>query len=292
MARLRIEHRTEYHYSRPVQLGRHRLVMRPREGHDLRIENMQLDISPAHRMVWSRDVFGNSVAIVDFIEATTFLAIVSDVVVVRTSPFPQEEPHEPWRVDYPVAYEPNEFTIAAAYQQPCYPDEVSQLRKWLDSTLDADARNDAEDILFALGAAIKKQISYQRRSEKGVQSPARTLNLATGSCRDMATLMMEAGRVLGIAMRFASGYLDCPASTAGRASTHAWIEAYLPGLGWRGFDPTLGEPSSLKHVVVGVSNHPRGVMPISGMFVGNSSDYQKMMVQVKTEPLTNEILQR
>ena len=92
----------------------------------------------------------------------------------------------------------------------------------------------------------------------------------------MATLMMEAGRVLGIAMRFASGYLDCAASVAGRASTHAWIEAYLPGLGWRGFDPTLGEPSSLKHIVVGVSSHPRGVMPISGMFcrqfVGLSED--------------------
>jgi transglutaminase-like putative cysteine protease len=288
MARLRIEHRTEYHYSRPVRLGRHRLVMRPREGHDLRIESMQLDISPAHRMDWSRDVFGNSVAVVDFIEATTLLTIISDVVVTRTSPFPQEEPHEPWRVGYPVSYEPSELTIAAAYQQACYPDDVSQLRDWLDSTLSLNSRDDAEDILFALGTAIKQQINYQRRNEKGVQSPARTLGLATGSCRDMATLMMEAGRALGIAMRFASGYLDCPASIAGRASTHAWIEAYLPGLGWRGFDPTLGEPSSLKHVVVGVSNHPRGVMPISGMFVGNSSDHQKMMVQVKTESLTND----
>ena len=106
-----------------------------------------------------------------------------------------------------------------------------------------------------------------------MQSPAETLALGSGSCRDMATLMMDAARSLGFAARFASGYLDCPASEAGRASMHAWAEIYLPTLGWRGYDPTLGEPTSLKHLVVGVSNHPRGVMPVSGMFTGASSDY-------------------
>jgi transglutaminase-like putative cysteine protease len=99
----------------------------------------------------------------------------------------------------------------------------------------------------------------------------------------MATLMMDAGRLLGFAARFVSGYLDCPASEAGRASMHAWAEIYLPTLGWRGYDPTLGEPTSLKHLVVGVSHHPRGVMPISGMFTGASSDYIGMTAQVKIE---------
>jgi len=64
---------------------------------------------------------------------------------------------------------------------------------------------------------------------------------------------------------------------------HAWAEVYLPVLGWRGFDPTLGEPASLKHIVVGVSNHPRGVMPISGMFTGASADYIDMVAPVKLE---------
>jgi transglutaminase-like putative cysteine protease len=104
----------------------------------------------------------------------------------------------------------------------------------------------------------------------------------------MATLMMDAARVLGIAARFASGYLDCPASVAGRASMHAWTEVYLPALGWRGYDPTLGEATSLKHVTTGVSNHPRGVMPVSGMFVGVSSDYREMIVQVTTEKLPSD----
>jgi transglutaminase-like putative cysteine protease len=291
MSRLRIEHRTEYCYSRPVELGRHRLVVRPREGHDLHVEEMRLEISPAHELVWSRDVFGNSIAIVDFTEATTRLQIVSNVVVCRFTPFPQQEPHVPWRVPFPVTYDPLELAVASAYQMPSYPDDFDVLRQWLDQTLPTRDPEDAEGVVFALGNAVYQQIKYQRRNQRGVQSPGQTLNLASGSCRDMATLMMEAGRVLGVAMRFASGYLDCAASLAGRASMHAWTEAYLPALGWRGVDPTLGEPTSLKHVVTGVSNHPRGVMPVSGMFTGTSSDYDEMVVQVKTEKLPHDQFQ-
>ena len=94
--------------------------------------------------------------------------------------------------------------------------------------------------MLALCGLVFRTVTYQRRSEKGVQNPARTLELGTGSCRDMATLMMEAARLLGVAARFASGYLHCTASMAGHASTHAWAEVYLPTLGWRGFDPTIG----------------------------------------------------
>ena len=131
--------------------------------------------------------------------------------------------------------------------------------------------------------AVKEQIRYNRREEKGVQTPLDTLNRATGSCRDMATLLMEACRALGIASRFSSGYLDCPASLAGIASTHAWTEVYLAGHGWTGFDPTLGEQTSGKHITIGLSNHPRGVMPISGRFFGTSADYIGMQVTVKFE---------
>jgi len=285
MPRLRIEHRTEYFYSRPVELGRHRLVLRPREGHDLHVESMQLTIEPAHRLIWARDVFGNSVATVDFLETATKLSFLSNVIVVRTLPQLPQDVLVPWPIEYPVAYDPLEMTVAAAYQAPSYPDDVEAVRSWLDVAVPVFSRNEAEQVVLDLGRAIYQQIKYQRRSERGVQTPLQTLQLASGSCRDMATLMMEAGRLLGIAMRFASGYLDCPASLAGRASTHAWTESYLPSVGWRGFDPTLGEITSLKHVVTGVSNHPRGVMPISGMFTGASSDYQEMTVQVTTERL-------
>lgn len=287
MATLRIEHHTTYRYVRSVEFGRHRLVLRPREGHDVRVVRMSLDIFPRHRLDWSRDVFGNSIASVNFLEAADRLEVRSEVVVERLPLFSAEEPDARIRVPFPVVYEPLETIVAAAYQTPSYPDDADAVRAWLDDVLPPGRRDheDAEATFAALSLVVKEQITYLRRSEKGVQTPEQTIALGTGSCRDMATLLMDAARALGLAARFASGYLDCPASIAGRASTHAWTEIYLPLAGWCGYDPTLGEPTSLKHVVTGVSNHPRGVMPISGMFHGTSADYREMTVAVKTEPV-------
>lgn len=281
MSRLRIQHRSVYSYANPVKLGRHRLVLRPREGHDLRVESMQLVISPAHRLEWIRDVFGNCIAIVDFLAPTKVLEIDSDVLVTRSLPFPLLEEAEPWRVPFPVVYEVLEGTIAAAYQAPTYPDDLEAVRQWLDRFLPERDPHDAEAIMARLCEVIRREIKYRRRHERGVQTPAQTLQLQSGSCRDMATLMMDAARAIGIAARFASGYLDCAAAEAGYAAMHAWTEIYLPTLGWRGFDPTSGQPTSLKHVVAGVSNHPRGVMPVSGMFTGAAADYIGLEATVK-----------
>jgi transglutaminase-like putative cysteine protease len=283
MEHLRIQHHTTYHYHRPVEFGRHRLVLRPREGHDVRVERMRLRIEPAHRLIWARDVFGNSVAIVDFTAAGTELDIRSDVTIRRSAPFPQQQPHAPCAIPYPVAYDALETTIAAAYLAPSYPDDFEVVQAWLAREVPPAQPHDAEATIHDIGRRIYEMIKYQRRMERGVQTPAVTLAALSGSCRDMATLLLDAARARGIAARFASGYLDCPASIAGRAAMHAWTEFYLPTLGWRGYDPTLGEPTSLKHVVVGVSYHPRGVMPVSGVFNGAASDYREMTARVKID---------
>jgi transglutaminase-like putative cysteine protease len=284
--RLHIEHTTSYAYARPVTLHRHRLVLRPREGHDLRIERMHLHLAPAHRLQWIRDVFGNSIALVDWLEPADTLTIVNDVVLERVSPFPTRELHEPWRVPFPPHYDPLEAAVTAVYVAPSYLEDVPALQAWLHAALVSDA-DDAEGSMLALCRLVFSTVKYLRRAEKGVQSPARTLALKTGSCRDMATLMMEAARLCGIAARFASGYLHGTASIAGHASTHAWTEVYLPMLGWRGFDPTVGSVIADGHIVTGVSSHPRGVMPVSGTFIGTRADCQGLQVAVKTRELAD-----
>jgi len=220
-----------------------------------------------------------------FLGEAAQLEIFCDVVVERSTPFPRQDFHKPWAVPYPVTYDVMETAIASAYQQSVFPHEAATLCDWVDRQLPIAVRSDAEEMMMALCASIKRDIEYLRRSEKGVQSPSQTLQYARGSCRDMATLMLEAARSLGIASRFVSGYLHCAASEAGRASTHAWMEAYLPALGWRGFDPTLGESADREHVPTGVSHHPRGVMPISGIYSGDRADFREMIVQVQTEAL-------
>ena len=118
------------------------------------------------------------------------------------------------------------------------------------------------------------------------------------TARDFATLLLDAARSAGIAARFASGYLECSATEAGYGSTHAWVEIYLPGHGWRGFDPTLGTETSSAHVATGLSNHPRGVMPVTGSYFGPASAFRQMTVSVQLteeplplpETITNPIL--
>jgi transglutaminase-like putative cysteine protease len=279
--RLTIRHETRYRYLRPVRFGRHRLVLRPREGHDLAVTRHALSIEPAHLLTWVRDVHGNVIALVDFSEPGTQLSIVNEVTVTRTAAFPDGAFHSPFRVPWPPAYDALEATPVAAYAASIYQDERQGLAGWLAECF-APAEDDAEGALLALCRTVHGRIAYRRRHEKGVQSPLETLRIASGSCRDMATLLMEAARASGLAARFASGYLHADASIAGRASTHAWTEIYLPLLGWRGFDPTLGEAVDLRHVVTGVSHHPRGVMPVSGKFDGVAADFAELTVAVRT----------
>jgi len=289
MSKLRIIHQTLYRYHRPMQFGPHRLVLRPREGHDLQVERMTLLIEPAFSLEWSRDVFGNSVAAVIFLGEASELKIISQVEI-RRGELPRLAEPSSGVVGYPLTYDALESTMAAAYLVSIYPGEQAEVASWARTVISAADTSNAVSIVATLNEAVNRRIRYHRREEKGVQRPLETLQNGTGSCRDMATLLMEACRALGIAARFSSGYLDCASSLAGSASTHAWAEAYLAGRGWLGFDPTLGEPTSRKHIAVGLSNHPRGVMPISGRFHGTAADYAGMKVGVKfeMEPSANE----
>jgi len=285
--RISIEHTTVYDYARSVNLGRHRLVLRPREGHDLRVERLRLQLTPSARVEWVRDVFGNSIALVDFLEPADTLRIVNDVVVRRGPPFPARAVHDPWSVPFPPRYDAHEAAIVGVYSQPVYGDDVDRLRAWL-AAAPSDDPLDAEGTMIALCRRVFTSVRYLRRLEKGVQTPAETLTRGSGSCRDLATLFMEAARAMGVAARFASGYLHGSASLAAQASTHAWTEVYLPTLGWRGLDPTTGDATSLNHIVTGVSTHPRGVMPVSGSFSGAATDHVRMHVSVKTTVLADD----
>ena len=245
---------------------------------------MTLRIEPDHRVSWIRDVFGNSIALVDFLEPSATLTIVNDVTVERMIPFPARDFHAPWRVPFPPVYDGLEADVVDVYRTPSFPEGTQQLRAWVGASLTPDP-HDAEGTLRALCQLVYGSVAYRRRYDRGVQTPGQTLEQGTGTCRDKATLMMDAARVLGVAARFASGYLHGSSSVAGSAATHAWAEAYLPTLGWRGFDPTLGAETSLSHILTGVSTHPRGVMPVSGSYVGTSDVYDRLTAVVRTTEL-------
>jgi transglutaminase-like putative cysteine protease len=123
-------------------------------------------------------------------------------------------------------------------------------------------------LLRRLNRKIHRTLSYKIREEPGVQSATVTLSRGTGSCRDFANLFMEAARCLGLASRFVSGYLHAPPSAVNLGATHAWAEIYLPGAGWTGFDPSVGELVGTDHIAVAVARSPESVPPVAGAFIG------------------------
>ncbi len=286
MTRFRIVHRTEYQYAAPVKFGLHRLVLRPREGHRTTVRQHHLALQPKARFFWMNDLYGNHVALAEIEEESDRLEIVSEVNMDVVDSLGDEAPMEGSRgsvVALPVVYPLIETAVVDGYLRCNYPDESEAVRGWVNEVLRASPSTSAMGAVIQINRVIHSETGYRRREEAGVQSPAQTLSLRTGSCRDMATLMMEACRTLGIAARFTSGYLDTRASTAGQGSTHAWIEVYLPDCGWCGFDPTLGEQVSSKHIALGASAHPRGVMPVSGIFSGPPGSYLGMKVSVSIQ---------
>jgi transglutaminase-like putative cysteine protease len=128
----------------------------------------------------------------------------------------------------------------------------------------------AMDFLLRLTWVIRQGFVYQARDAEGVQAPEETLRLGSGSCRDLAWLMVEALRHLGYAARFVTGYLYSPGHSGvrGAGATHAWVQVFLPDLGWLEFDPTNGVAESSDLIPVAVARTPAEAAPISGIVRG------------------------
>jgi transglutaminase-like putative cysteine protease len=281
LKRLKIKHLTEYVFSSPVTLQQHRLLIRPREGHDLRIESSILNISPAYQIRWSRDVFDNSLATVNFLQPSDRLTITSEVVIQHYEEAPLDFWMESYAVNYPFSYAEAEWADLAAFQRLGFAQDESRVHEWLLQLGLLNGQRNTFELLTTLNQAIYTQFRYQAREAPGVQTPATTLQYGSGSCRDYATLFIEACRHLGLASRFVSGYLHAPATEAGNATTHAWAEVYLPGTGWKGFDPTSGLVTGTHHIAVAVARDPEAVPPVAGSFIGpNVAPILQVNVQV------------
>jgi transglutaminase-like putative cysteine protease len=285
MQRIEITHTTTYQYAEPVRFLEHKLQVRPREGHDIRIEASELQIKPAYSIIWQRDVYGNSVAIVTFSEAADILEIVSTVVVEHyESTVTTPELAEGAQL-FPFVYDPMEQIDLVPYQTPVFGQKPEIFSDWLGSLRQPDTEIDTVSFLTGLNSRIANEFEYVARDEPGVHSPEKTLTSGKGSCRDLATLFIETCRAHGLASRFVSGYLVSSAAVDDIATTHAWAEVYLPGAGWHGFDSTSGQHVAGDHIAVAVHRHPEAIPPVSGSFVGPVKPKPKMQVRVQVKRL-------
>ncbi|MGD8932946.1 MAG: transglutaminase family protein [Chromatiales bacterium] len=268
MQRYKIVHHTYYNFSDVVSFGPHQLRLRPRENYALHIESFSLKITPTASLLWQVDVEGNSLAVATFAEPATQLAIESEVIIQQYNETPLNFLVADYAVDYPFAYLPDDRIMLLPYMAFPEPQTRNLLTEWISGLWKPDERVQTYTLLQRLGSHINQTLSYQIREEPGVQTPRQTLSKNSGSCRDFALLFMEAARCLGLATRFVSGYLHTPPSTTDFGATHAWAEVYLPGAGWKGFDPTSGEIIGSDHIAVAVARLPESVPPVAGSFFG------------------------
>jgi len=282
MKRIRITHQTQYFYHSPVTFGDHRAMLRPREGHDLHIVNSKLRIEPAATVNWVRDFYGNSIAVLTFREPSKRLSILSEVTVDLYAGDQLDCPIKSFAKMYPFQYAADEQVEIILYRVPSYPHDGRMVLDWIGSLYTPGQLLETWELLNALNFRIYDGLTYRHREEHGVQLPCETLAKGSGSCRDYAVLMMEAARHLGFAARFVTGYIQMEQGQHG--ATHAWTEVYLPGAGWRGFDPTNNKLVGSEHISVAVSREQEKAAPISGAWHGPVGAFDRMdvLVQVVT----------
>lgn len=280
-----VRHITDYQYKRPVKLGEHRMMFRPRDSFDQTLLSVSLAVEPPHdRIRWIHDPFGNCVALLSFTKPTRTLRFESNIRLDHTPHAALDFPIDKAAEAYPFAYDPEELPDLTPTIARHYPDPSDLVGTFARQFLHNGQPTRTSSMLMSLCYMIHDSFAYVRRSEHGVQTPLETLELKSGTCRDFALLMMEAARSLGLAARFVTGYIYVPdrdgSTTLGGGSTHAWCQIYVPGAGWVEFDPTNGIVGNRDLIRVGVARDPRQAVPLSGSYDGRASDFKSLTVQV------------
>jgi transglutaminase-like putative cysteine protease len=285
-----ITHTTHYRYHQPVALGEHRVLFRPRGSHDLRVLATDMQVTPEPldiRLI--QDVYSNSVALVRPQSPATELKVECSFSVEHAGTRALDLPLKSDALEYPFAYSAEDRIALQHYLLPYYDDPSGELEAWARQFVRAEGATGTRELLVEMTQSIRDSMTYVARFDEGVQTPYDTIRFGSGTCRDFATLMIEAVRKLGYAARFVSGYLYTPwldngdAEHVGAGATHAWLQVYLPGAGWIPFDPTNNLIGGTDLIRVGVARHASLASPVSGSWKGYPADFAGMFVDVQVK---------
>lgn len=269
--RVQLTHQMRYQYERMVNLSTQLIRLKPTAFYQAHIEDYSLRIDPAnHVLRWQQDPFGNFIARVDFSGPLPRLSIQVQLSVSLQPVNPFEFLVDEYALFFPFKYADTLLHDLAPYRDAIEPG--AYLTQWIGQ-IKHQPRQDTVSFLINLNQQVCQAIFYQVRLQPGVQAADDTLRRSTGSCRDIAWLLVQLLRKLGLAARFVSGYLVelAPSSTDTAADAvkdllalHAWTEVYIPGAGWLGFDPTSGILVTEAYIPLASTPDPSGAGVITG----------------------------
>ncbi|UFH54866.1 transglutaminase family protein [Spirosoma sp. KNUC1025] len=271
--RVALEHYTQYDYDRMVYLSPQLIRLKPAAHSRATIESYSLTVKPEnHVLHWQQDPFGNFIARVDFSGAIQSMTIDVQLVASLEPVNPFDFFIDTYAESFPFDYETILKKELALYLEKS--ELGPYLAQWLKQ-IDFQTKLGTVDFLIRLNQQVCQAIAYRERLQPGVQTPDETLQRAIGSCRDLAWLLVQLLRQLGLAARFVSGYLaqlkvetsvenGSSESVEDSLALHAWAEVYIPGAGWIGLDPTSGMLAAEGHIPLACTADPVSAAPLTG----------------------------
>lgn len=278
----RITHSIQYHYDPAVELAPHDIRLQPRTDSFQTLKDFTLEIDPQPLgQTLTLDAMGNLVTRCWWPPIPMASLLVTAHATVEThceNPF--DYLLEPWANQLPLDYPRSQYDSLSLYLNDSKPLFLSSapISAWAQSLLcECDFR--VTDFLFRLTQEIYEGYTYQQREEGAPYPPTITYQTKQGSCRDFVLLFMSACHAVELASRFVSGYEE--GSPDHEQTLHAWVEVYLPGAGWRGYDPTLGLAVGDRHIALAAHRFPDLTAPISGRYRGQTQSIMCPEVSIR-----------
>lgn len=260
--KIRVTNRWDWHYESPVSFSPHTFRLFPKVDRFVNVLSAKFTTNADADVQYRRDLFDNEVACCFYPERGAELksTLVLELELQERNPF-----HfllDSHALDFPFQYKPYEAYVLSPFLNPQSPNASASLPFWRPE------KKPLVSALVELNEAIRRNIQYERRDEGPARDPAETLELGVGSCRDYSWILADTLRANGVAARLASGYFCEFDKEEKRAegALHAWVEAYLPGAGWLGMDPTNGTLTTENHITAAVGLLPADIAPQSGSY--------------------------
>lgn len=266
---LEIDYSATYAYEKPVSLSPHLARVLPRTDLFVKVEKRHFESHPTADVQFRRDLFDNLVASCFFPEVVSELPVRLSLVLEVAERNPFHFLLESRALQVPCAYTEAERTLLGPLLAPSDPSLA------LPFPLAPGAARPTVETLVTMNTWLHENIGYERREEGAAFPPSETLRRGSGACRDTALLFAEVLRRNGVAARLASGFVwegdRDPSERRAESAMHAWLEAYLPGAGWIGLDPTNGVFCDHHFVTTAVGWTPDDVSPVAGTYFGRAS---------------------